>query len=71
MKTSSLPLSPLLLSVLSAWFNLKIRILLCLVKENVCPEEVNILWRPRPAAMPVNKIQPSVGSGKEIYVTLS
>lgn len=60
-----------LLPVLSALFNLEIRVLLCLVKGNVCTEEVNILLRPRPAAMPVNKIQPSVGGRREIYVTLS
>lgn len=60
-----------LLPVLSFWFNLEIRVLLCLVKGNVCTEVVNILLRPRPAAMPVNKIQPSVGGRREIYVTLS
>lgn len=60
-----------LLPVLSAWINLEIRVLLCLVKGNVCAEVVNILLRPRPAAMPVNKIQLSVGGRREIYVTLS
>lgn len=60
-----------LIPVLSAWINLEIRVLLCLVKGNVCAEVVNILLRPRPAAMPVNKIQLSVGGRREIYVTLS
>lgn len=60
-----------LLPVVSAWINLEIRVLLCLVKGNVCAEIVNILLRPRPAAMPVNKIQLSVGGRREIYVTLS
>lgn len=66
--SSSFPID--LLPVLSARFSLEIRVLLCLVKGNVCTE-VNILLRPRPAAMPVNKIQPSVGGRREIYVTLS
>lgn len=60
-----------LLLVLSAWINLEIRVLLCSVKGNVCAEAVNILSRPRPAAMPVNKVQLSVGGRREIYVTLS
>lgn len=60
-----------LLPVISAWINLEIRVLLRLVKGNVCAEVVNILLRPRPASMPVNKIQLSVGGRREIYVTLS
>lgn len=59
------------LPVLSAWINREIRVLHCLVKGNVCAEVVNILLRPRPAAMPVHKIQLSVGGRREIYVTLS
>lgn len=66
---SSFPID--LRSVLSAWINLEIRVLLCLLKENVCAEVVNILLRPRPAAVPVNQIQLSVGGRREIYVTLS
>lgn len=60
-----------LLPVVSAQIILKIRVLFCLVKGNVCAEVVNILLRPRPAAMPVNKVQLSVGGRREIYVTLS
>lgn len=61
--SSSSPIG--LLSVLSAWINLDMRVLLCLVKV------VNILLRPRPAVMPMNQMQLSVGGRREIYLTLS
>lgn len=67
--SSSFPINTL--SVLSAWINLEIRVLLCLVKGNVCAEVVSILLRPRTAVMSVNQIQLSVGGRREIYLTLS
>lgn len=57
--------------VTCAQLNLEIRVVLCLVKGDVCTEEVNILLRPRPAAVPVNEIQPSAGGRREIDVTPS